>query len=81
MSTVLVVEDEPQIAEIFDRFYKGRASRGSGLGLTIARNLIAAHGGTIHAESTPGRGTTIRFTLSYVPHDPEPAGRSPIDIR
>jgi signal transduction histidine kinase len=56
-------EDLPRI---FERFYKGRASRGSGLGLTIARNLISAHGGTIHAESTPGRGTTIRFTLSYV---------------
>jgi signal transduction histidine kinase len=55
-------EDLPKV---FDRFYKGRTSRGSGLGLTIARNLIAAHGGTIRAESEPGRGTTILFTLSY----------------
>jgi two-component system OmpR family sensor kinase/two-component system sensor histidine kinase BaeS len=53
-------EDLPKI---FDRFYKGRASRGSGLGLTIARNLVVAHGGTIRAESTPGRGTTITFDL------------------
>jgi two-component system OmpR family sensor kinase/two-component system sensor histidine kinase BaeS len=51
------------IARAFDRFYKGSESRGSGLGLTIARSLVAAHGGEIHASSEPGRGTTIAFTL------------------
>jgi len=51
------------IARAFDRFYKGSGSRGSGLGLTIARNLVAAHGGEIHVSSEPGRGTTIAFTL------------------
>jgi two-component system sensor histidine kinase BaeS len=58
-------EDLPRI---FDRFYKSPQSKGSGLGLTIARNLVAAHDGRIEAESEPGRGTTIRFTL--------PRGRS-----
>ena len=53
-------EDLPRI---FDRFYKGHGSRGSGLGLTIARNLVAAHGGEIRAESLEGKGTTITFTL------------------
>jgi len=53
-------EDLPKI---FDRFYKGKASRGSGLGLTIARNLVTAHGGSIRAESAPGAGTTLSFTL------------------
>jgi two-component system OmpR family sensor kinase/two-component system sensor histidine kinase BaeS len=52
-----------ELAHAFDRFYKGAESRGSGLGLTIARNLIAAHGGEIHASSEPQRGTTIAFTL------------------
>ena len=52
-----------ELAHAFDRFYKGTESRGSGLGLTIARNLIAAHGGEIHASSEPRRGTTIAFTL------------------
>ncbi len=36
---------------------------GSGLGLTIAKNLVSAHGGEISAESTPGEGTVVRFTL------------------
>jgi signal transduction histidine kinase len=51
------------LPHIFDRFYKSDDSRGSGLGLTIAKNLVAAHEGEISAESAPGRGTTIRFTL------------------
>ena len=51
------------LARAFDRFYKGSASRGSGLGLTIARNLVTAHGGQISAVSEEGRGTTITFTL------------------
>ena len=51
------------LPKIFDRFYKGRSSRGSGLGLTIARNLVVAHGGTIHADSKEGNGTTVMFTL------------------
>ena len=52
---------------VFDRFYRSRDSTGSGLGLTIAKNLVAAHGGAISAESTPGSGTTIRFTLPVAP--------------
>lgn len=51
------------LAHIFDRFFKGRESRGSGLGLAIAKNLVAAHGGEITAESAPGVGTTVRFSL------------------
>lgn len=53
-------EDLPKI---FDRFYKGRESSGSGLGLTIARDLVVAHGGQIHADSRVGQGTTISVTL------------------
>jgi signal transduction histidine kinase len=51
------------LAHIFDRFYKSSDSRGSGLGLTIARSLVHAHGGEIYAVSEPEHGTTIRFTL------------------
>jgi signal transduction histidine kinase len=53
-------EDLPHI---FDRFYKGPGSTGSGLGLTIARSLVAAHGGTIVARPNPGGGTIVEFTL------------------
>jgi signal transduction histidine kinase len=52
-----------QIERAFDRFHKGPESRGSGLGLTIARSLVVAHGGEIRASSEPGRGTTMSFTL------------------
>jgi signal transduction histidine kinase len=42
---------------------KAPNSRGAGLGLAIAKALVEAHGGSISAESEPGRGTTIRFLL------------------
>jgi signal transduction histidine kinase len=52
-----------EIARAFDRFHKGSESEGSGLGLTIARSFVVAHGGEIRASSEPGRGTTMSFTL------------------
>jgi signal transduction histidine kinase len=52
-----------ELSKIFDRFYKGEGSRGSGIGLTIARNLVVAHGGTIRADSKPGEGTMLTVTL------------------
>ena len=57
-----------EIERAFERFHKGPESRGSGLGLTIARGLVAAHGGEIRASSEPGSGTTMTFTL---PRDAE----------
>jgi two-component system, OmpR family, sensor histidine kinase BaeS len=66
--TVRVIDTGTGIApadlpHIFDRFYKGAHSSGSGLGLTIAKNLVEAHGGTIRADSRLGAGTTIAFAL------------------
>jgi signal transduction histidine kinase len=52
-----------ELERIFDRFYRSPDSPGSGLGLPIARDLVAAHGGTMTATSEVGHGTTIRFTL------------------
>ncbi len=54
---------------IFTRFYRvdrsrSRAGGGSGIGLTIARHLVEAHGGRLWAESAgPGQGSTFTFTL------------------
>ena len=65
----IVVEDtgtgmtRDDLAHAFDRFHKGAGSRGSGLGLTIAKSLVAAHGGEIHAASEVGKGTTITVRL------------------
>jgi signal transduction histidine kinase len=67
---VTVADDGPGIAaddleHVFDRFWRGEKGRsgGSGLGLAIARELVAAHGGRIWAESAQGQGTAFRFTL------------------
>jgi signal transduction histidine kinase len=52
-----------ELPHVFDRFVKTVDSGGAGLGLAIAKALVEAHGGTISAESQPGQGTTMRFTL------------------
>ncbi len=51
---------------VFDKFYRVQrpgTSSGAGLGLTICRGIIAAHGGHIWAENRSGGGTALRFTL------------------
>ena len=52
-----------QLPRLFERFHKGPHSRGSGLGLSIARKLVQAHGGAIDVESKEGVGTTFTVTL------------------
>ena len=74
----LIVEDTApgvpadKCALLFERFYRvessrNRASGGSGLGLAISHNIILAHHGVIHAESSPLGGLRVVITL------PEPA--------
>ncbi len=51
---------------IFEKFYRGRSEEevpGSGLGLSIARQIVEAHGGKIWVESVPGQGSTFSFTI------------------
>ena len=56
---------EADAPHVFDRFWQGRRDgrSGVGLGLTISRGIILAHGGRIWVESVPGRGATFHFTL------------------
>jgi signal transduction histidine kinase len=51
------------LPHVFERFYKSSDSGGMGLGLSIAKYLAEAHGGTIRAENAEGGGTRISFTL------------------
>lgn len=51
---------------IFEKLYRGQqagAHSGAGLGLTICRAIVEAHGGRIWAENRPGGGVALRFTL------------------
>ena len=62
------------LPNVFDRFYRADPSRtrvtgGVGLGLTIAKQLVEAHGGTITARSEPGGGATFAFELPYAHSD------------
>ena len=79
--SVRVSDTGPGIAEVdvprvFERFYRGEASRsratgGSGLGLAIVKGIVEAHGGSVGVETAAGRGTTFSFVL--------PAARSAAD--
>ena len=55
--------DSTDLQHVFDRFYKSSDSGGMGLGLSIAKYLVEAHGGKIWAESELGKGTKISFML------------------
>jgi two-component system sensor histidine kinase KdpD len=75
--TVAVADEGPGIPpgleeKLFDKFYRAspeRAQSGVGLGLTICRAIVEAHGGTIRAENRPPHGAVFRFTL---PRDEAP---------
>jgi signal transduction histidine kinase len=69
-----------QLPHIFGAFWQARHAdrRGLGLGLSIARGLVEAHGGSIWVESEPGRGTTFLFTLPAPRSAPSDLARAAI---
>lgn len=71
-ATIEVADDgrgipDHEIEHVFDRFRKGAGSSGSGLGLTISRNLVEAHRGRIGLTSEVGVGTTVTVELPIGP--------------
>jgi two-component system sensor histidine kinase VicK len=73
VSVLLEVADEgsgiepEQLSHVFDRFYRAdearSGSRGAGLGLAIAKEIVEVHDSSIQVESAPGKGTTFGFRL------------------
>jgi signal transduction histidine kinase len=64
---------EGEQSRVWDRLFRGdrsRAERGLGLGLSLVRAYVRAHGGRVAVESAPGAGSTFRLAL---PVDPPPA--------
>jgi two-component system phosphate regulon sensor histidine kinase PhoR len=60
--------EEKHLKHLFDRFYRVDKSRsrihgGSGLGLSIVKHILEAHGQSINVRSTQGAGSTFGFTL------------------
>ncbi len=58
-----------ELPQVFDRFFRGSGVRagGSGIGLAVVRELVAAHGGSVEATSPPGAGATFTVRLPAAP--------------
>jgi len=68
-----------QMEQVFSPFYTTKGPRGTGLGLTVVRDIIKRHEGQIDIESHPGAGTTFHIVLPSAPQEQasSPAASSP----
>ncbi|MCY7380741.1 MAG: HAMP domain-containing histidine kinase [Gemmatimonadaceae bacterium] len=62
---------EPQLPHVFEKFYqadnqRAASAKGTGLGLAIAKEIVEAHGGRIHCESSVGTGTIFTLSLPVI---------------
>lgn len=55
--------DEATRSRLFEPFFSASSSGGTGLGMLVVSNVVEAHQGTIHVESSPGQGTCIHIRL------------------
>ena len=63
-----------EIDKVFDRFYRGgdeltRTVKGSGLGLTLVKQIVEAHKGSIQVESEPGKGSVFAMKVPLDPNE------------
>ncbi|MGH7596221.1 MAG: ATP-binding protein [bacterium] len=76
--------DPTEVAKVFDDFYRvdqrlsSHKQGGMGLGLTLARHIVQAHGGDISIQSEPGKGSTFIFTLP-IPVEEEFHDQTPVN--
>ncbi len=68
---------DEEARRVFERFYRADPARartggGSGLGLSIVAAIVAAHGGTVSAASSPGQGLVVTILLPMTAAHPEP---------
>jgi signal transduction histidine kinase len=66
------------LPHVFSPFFRTNVGvvRGTGLGLTISREIVELHGGSIDVQSTPGQGTTLTILLP-IHHDFQADGSLP----
>lgn len=79
---IAVADDGPgmssdEVAQACDRFWRAQISHrqaipGTGIGLSLARDITDAHHGSLDIDSTPGVGTTVTITLPREPHTGDP---------
>jgi two-component system phosphate regulon sensor histidine kinase PhoR len=65
--------DRKEVARIFEKFYRTRRAEqsgeaGTGIGLSIVEQIVTQHGGSIHVESEPGKGSKFSLVLKRT-HD------------
>ncbi len=62
----------PEVKErALEPFFTTKGERGTGLGLGMVYWIVERHGGALHIESAPGRGTTVRLEFRVCPRDPQ----------
>jgi signal transduction histidine kinase len=81
---------DAEVGQLFERFFRTRSAKegniqGTGLGLTITKSIVEAHGGTIDVASEPGAGTVFTITLaggsSSVGPRPAPAHKGRLGLK